>query len=324
MAFCMVLISCKEEKNHVTLMAKFNNATSDTISLLDMNRQLIKTFVTKNKGEFNDTLNVKTGIYILGKPNEYAYVFLKNGMDLNVNLDVNNFDESVKFIGDYEDENNYLAKKKLEDKKYDFAGLLKNDEKTFNEKILELEEKALKDINGKGFDEEFVTNYSKVIKDNLDAINKYYQENLKMFDSNGTSAVDFEYENHKRGTTKLSSLKGKYVYIDIWATWCGPCLQEIPFLQEIEKKYHNKNIEFVSISIDEQDQKERWRAMVSAKNMGGIQLIADKAWESQFVASLGVNSIPRFVLIDPRGKIINGNAPRPSDPQLITLLDGLK
>jgi thiol-disulfide isomerase/thioredoxin len=245
-------------------------------------------------------------------------------MDLNVNVDVNNFDESIKFTGEYANENNYLSKKKLEDKKYDFAGLLKNDEETFNEKIKEIEEKALKDIDGKGFDNEFVSTYSKVIKNNIDAISNYYQDNLKMFDSNGSPAIDFEYENHKGGTTKLSSLKGKYVYIDIWATWCGPCIQEIPFLQEVEKKFHDKNIEFVSISVDEQDQKERWRAMVSSKGMSGIQLIADKAWESQFVASLGVNSIPRFVLIDPSGKIINGNAPRPSDPQLITLLNSLK
>ncbi len=187
-----------------------------------------------------------------------------------------------------------------------------------------MEEKAINDIENKGFEKDFIVTYSKVIKNNLELLNKYYHENLKMFNSNGTIAIDFEYDNHKGGKTKLSSLKGKYVYIDIWATWCGPCVQEIPFLQEVEKKFHHKNIEFVSISIDELNQKDKWSSMVAAKNMGGIQLIADKAWESQFIISLGVNSIPRFVLIDPKGVIINGNAPRPSDPQLITLLNSLK
>jgi thiol-disulfide isomerase/thioredoxin len=47
----------------------------------------------------------------------------------------------------------------------------------------------------------------------------------------------------------LESLK-KYVYIDVWATWCGPCLQEVPFLQKVEEQYQGKNIEFVSISVD--------------------------------------------------------------------------
>ncbi|MFY7810854.1 MAG: hypothetical protein ACOVQ2_03890, partial [Flavobacterium sp.] len=116
----------------VTIIAKFDHATSDTITLLDMDNQLIKTFVAKNKGEFKDTINLKSGIYILGDSNKFSYLYLKNGMELSINLDMNNFDESVKFSGDNEAENNYLAQKKLEDNKFDFAGLLKNDEKTFN------------------------------------------------------------------------------------------------------------------------------------------------------------------------------------------------
>ena len=47
--------------------------------------------------------------------------------------------------------------------------------------------------------------------------------------------------------TKLEDLRGKYVYIDVWATWCGPCRGEIPYLQKVEEKYKGKNIEFVSI-----------------------------------------------------------------------------
>jgi thiol-disulfide isomerase/thioredoxin len=67
----------------------------------------------------------------------------------------------------------------------------------------------------------------------------------------GTPSPEFNFENHKGGTTKLSDIKGKYVYIDIWATWCAPCRQEIPYLQKIEKKYEDKRIAFVSISIDQ-------------------------------------------------------------------------
>jgi peroxiredoxin len=65
----------------------------------------------------------------------------------------------------------------------------------------------------------------------------------------GTPSPEFNFENHKGGTTKLSDIKGKYVYIDIWAT-CAPCRQEIPYLQKIEK-YEDKRIAFVSISIDQ-------------------------------------------------------------------------
>ena len=113
------------------------------------------------------------------------------------------------------------------------------------------------------------------------------------------------------------------MYIDIWATWCGPCRVEIPFLQKIEEEYHDKNIIFVSISIDVTKDFEKWKAFVTTKNLDGVQLFADKDWNSDFLLSYGVNGIPRFILIDPTGKIVNGNAPRPSDPELGKLLSQL-
>ena len=68
-----------------------------------------------------------------------------------------------------------------------------------------------------------------------------------------TNAPNFNLPNQNGETISLSDLKGKYVYIDVWATWCGPCIAEIPSLKKVEKLYHNKNIEFVSISIDVRD-----------------------------------------------------------------------
>src|SRR5690606_2520496 len=78
----------------------------------------------------------------------------------------------------------------------------------------------------------------------------------------GNPSPKFNYENHKGGTTSLDDLKGKFVYIDVWATWCGPCKREIPFLKDVEKKYHGKNIEFVSISIDDKTDYETWKNFV--------------------------------------------------------------
>lgn len=139
----------------------------------------------------------------------------------------------------------------------------------------------------------------------------------------GNPSPTFNYENHKGGTTDLAALKGKYVYIDVWATWCGPCLREIPALKEVEKDYRNKNVEFVSISIDEQKDYVKWKAMVSEKELGGIQLMADKNWNSKFVEDYAILGIPRFILIDPQGNIISADAPRPSDPKLRKTLDVL-
>ena len=151
----------------------------------------------------------------------------------------------------------------------------------------------------------------------------FYYKNVRL--KKGTLSPKFvDYENFAGGTTSLDDLKGKYVYIDVWSTWCSPCIKEIPFLQDVEKKYHNKNIAFVSISVDGKSAYDAWRKMVTDKQLGGIQLLADKAdFESQFVKDYNITGIPRFILIDPEGKIIDFNAPRPSNPELIALLDGL-
>ena len=139
----------------------------------------------------------------------------------------------------------------------------------------------------------------------------------------GKISPTFNYENHKGGTTSLSDLKGKYVYIDVWATWCGPCLREIPALKEAEKNYHGKNVQFVSISIDEPKDYEKWKEMVTEKSLVGIQLMADNNWKSKFVEDYGILGIPRFILIDPQGNIVSADAPRPSDPLLRSMLDQL-
>jgi thiol-disulfide isomerase/thioredoxin len=141
------------------------------------------------------------------------------------------------------------------------------------------------------------------------------------------SPVFNNYENNNGERTSLSDLKGKYVYIDVWATWCGPCIREIPSLKVIEKKYEDKNIYFVSLSVDERNRPvynyKRWKEMIVEKDLGGIQLFADNAFNSTFTKAYGIDSIPRFLLIDPDGNIVSGNAPRPSDPKLVELFNSL-
>ncbi len=132
------------------------------------------------------------------------------------------------------------------------------------------------------------------------------------------------YENNAGGTTSLDDLKGKYVYIDVWATWCGPCIKEIPALKVLEKEFHGKNIEFVSLSIDKKRDHAKWKKMIVDKELKGIQLIADNEWQSSFVQDYSIKGIPRFILLDPNGNIVNANAPRPSNPALKTLFNSLE
>jgi thiol-disulfide isomerase/thioredoxin len=140
----------------------------------------------------------------------------------------------------------------------------------------------------------------------------------------GQPSPKFNYENHKGGKTSLESLKGKYVYIDVWATWCGPCIKEIPSLQKVEEQYKGKNIAFVSLSVDAEKDHDKWRTFVTEKKLGGIQLLADKEFNSEFIQVYGIMAIPRFILIDPNGNIVNSQAPKPSETTLIDLFNALK
>lgn len=159
-------------------------------------------------------------------------------------------------------------------------------------------------------------------KDKAEITEKY---NILQKTAKGKPSPKFiNYENFKGGTTSLDDLKGKYVYIDVWATWCGPCKKEIPFLKKIEKLYHKKNIAFVSISVNKSEDLEKWKEMIKDQEMAGIQLFADKDWESDFIKDYQIIGIPRFILIDPEGKIVAASAQRPSNPELIVLFNKLK
>ncbi|MEO9571168.1 MAG: TlpA disulfide reductase family protein [Polaribacter sp.] len=146
---------------------------------------------------------------------------------------------------------------------------------------------------------------------------------LKVLAKGKPSPKFIDYENNTGGTTSLDDLKGKYLYLDIWATWCAPCIAEIPSLKKLEKEYHDKNIEFISISIDKVKDHEKWKKMIIDKELKGIQLFADNNWESQFIEEYLIKGIPRFILIDPNGNIVNANAPRPSSKKLVTTLKSL-
>ncbi len=146
---------------------------------------------------------------------------------------------------------------------------------------------------------------------------------LKLVAAGQPSPKFTDYENNAGSTTSLDDLKGKYVYIDVWATWCGPCIGEIPSLKKVEEKYHDKNIHFLSLSIDKAKDYDKWKKMIVDKELGGIQLLADNEWKSKFVQDYQIDGIPHFILLDPEGKIVKYSAPRPSNDKLIELFDEL-
>jgi thiol-disulfide isomerase/thioredoxin len=158
----------------------------------------------------------------------------------------------------------------------------------------------------------------------IEAAEKQYKEVLASKGLiEGDASPEFNYETIDGEMVSLADLKGKYVYIDVWATWCAPCIKQVPYLKKLEERYQTKSIVFVSISVDKEEVKATWKQMVIDKKLGGLQLFADKSFDSAFMDAYAVNSIPRFILIDPEGKIVNTQAPRPSFDATKVLLDGL-
>ena len=117
----------------------------------------------------------------------------------------------------------------------------------------------------------------------------------------------------------MADFRGKYKFIDVWATWCAPCKAEIPYLQQLEAEFQGKEIEFISISIDKN--RKKWKEYVREHQLGGVQLWAGD-W-SYLPEELHVGSIPRFILIDKEGNWVDTEAFRPSNPALKKLLKNL-
>ncbi|OOG69827.1 TlpA disulfide reductase family protein [Flavobacterium sp. A45] len=139
----------------------------------------------------------------------------------------------------------------------------------------------------------------------------------------GQKGLEFTYKDINDKPVSFSDFKGKYVYIDLWATWCGPCKAEIPHMKKIEEDYHGKNIVFISLSLDKPKDNQKWKDFVKKEQLKGIQIMADKDFKSDVAKNYDVNSIPRFLLFDMKGNIINADALRPSDPELRVQLDKL-
>ena len=114
-------------------------------------------------------------------------------------------------------------------------------------------------------------------------------------------------------------LKGKLLFVDIWATYCPDCRKELPALEALQQSYKGKPIVFLSISVDRD--KEAWKEMVKNDKLSGIHLYTTPEVKDTYKFLYDLRSIPRYMLIDAQVNIINSNAPMPSDKNLKELID---
>ena len=337
LCFCT---ACQQKAGY-TINGKVDGiADGDTVYLQDfMNRQLVKldSAIVKN-GTFKFTGNQEAPVYryityIKGDKQYVADLFLENGK-INVKLGeetsvggtVNN-DVYQKFSNDF-----IAAQKEMND----FYKAIQEDttlsDKQRQAKMNELEAKEEKAMDmiyntieqnitnavgihllpsyASAFSEEkqqalvekvpaeMVNDNIKRIKDHLDLVAKT---------AVGQKFADFEMKTPEGNNVKLSDFvsKNKYTLVDFWASWCGPCRQEMPNVVEAYKIYKPKGFEIVGVSLDRDE--ESWKKGIAELNITWPQMSDVKYWDCEAAKLYGVNAIPSTVLIDQEGTIVERN-----------------
>ena len=334
-ALLVVLLSCQKvtpPKDYVVLYGKIENPT-EGLGLRFYNPITSKSFTVKvaNDGTYRDTIKLEKTAYYNAVYGNVFGAYLANDMDLEINFDAKSVSKSVSFKGKGENENNFLKFKTKSEGALigaDYHAFLNLKKPEFDAKMKKFTADFKTEIAQKKsvLEPSFVATQLK----NLDEFNKNMtQQFVDELRNNselgaGKPSPEFKnYINYDGGKSSLSDFRGSYVFIDVWATWCGPCKYEFPFINKVEKEFHGKNIKFVSISIDRLADEKKWRDMIKAQGLSGIQLLADKEIASSFIAAYYIQAIPRFIILDKEGKIINSDSPRPSEPELTDILNSL-
>lgn len=155
-----------------------------------------------------------------------------------------------------------------------------------------------------------ISDYCKTIQDIdlKEALEAQLEEATRLL--KGSPAIDIKLEDVNGKTVKLSDFKGKYLYLDFWATWCGPCKQQAPYFEKLNKEIDSDEIVFISISVDKH--KATWKSYLAKHDKKTIQF---NSLDPAIDAMWKVNAIPRFILIDRDFNIIKAYANYPSSKE---------
>lgn len=150
-------------------------------------------------------------------------------------------------------------------------------------------------------------------------IKEAYEANIK--NVKGKKGINFKMNDINGKEIQFADLRGKAVYFDMWATWCGPCKQEIPYMAKLAEHYKGSDkIQIISVSLDEKV--DAWKKMITKDKPQWPQFIMPDNFNSELCKTYTIQGIPRFMMFDKNGNVISIDAPRPSDPNIINWIDG--
>lgn len=328
-----LLASCKQEeevpKDYAIVSGAITNPIKDRqLRLYDTEGQKSYFIEVDESGTFSDTLRLEKPTFFNASYSNFFPLYIKDGMELDLK-----FADSVSYPeieGSGSTANRLLKEKRDIMMSYlkDYEGFLSQERAAYEEEMRKYQAEilALIEENRSELDTGFINKQQKELTDlkrDLDTEYQRQQEiNTKLVKGNPSPEFT-DYLNYEGGTTSLADLRGSYVLIDVWATWCGPCKFEFPYLKELEEEYKDKDIKFIGVSIDRPEDEDKWRQMIQDLGFKNTQLLADAELESQFIKDYYIQAIPRFILLDREGRILDHDAPRPSEPELKEILNAL-
>ena len=184
-------------------------------------------------------------------------------------------------------------------------------------------EMTLRASHGKSL-ESLMARYNQICTDDSmrQQVAAHYQEYVRVYTNlmPGKVAPDFELISDTGELVRLSDLRGQYLFIDVWATWCGGCVMEIPYMEKLQEHFANdKRIKLISISWDYTQ--EVWLDYLKKRPATWAQYIVDEENMDFMKKEYRMTFIPRFLLLDPEGRIISIEFARPSDPECVQILE---
>nr|WP_319997335.1 TlpA disulfide reductase family protein [uncultured Draconibacterium sp.] len=149
---------------------------------------------------------------------------------------------------------------------------------------------------------------------------KFYYEQ-KIFENpelHPDANINEKVENNKFLKTLKTKYKNNVIFIDFWAPWCKPCMEEIPYAQELKKQYEKEDVVFVYLGTN--CQKESWELTIKEKAIKGEHFLLTKKQSEELADIFDIRGIPHYVLLDKNGKVTRKFAPRPSSGEELTSL----
>ena len=272
-----------------------------------------------------DTLDIDQSkilqIYTFSDGNQASFgeCIVSNKKAITMQIDTDHPFESRSYTGDYQEANNYLSFVSFQQNKLSKSILDGLDSVTL-ESSIKLAQKNIEQRAAEVTEPDSIVQYTSGQFSNFaDILRKKNEKYVYKKELIGSTGVDFTLQDAKGKSISLSQYKGKYMYIDVWATWCKPCKEEYPYLTKLAGEYSEEDMVILSVSIDKSF--DTWRDYLNQNQLGGIHLYTGAS--SEFVNFYDIGAIPRFILIDRDGKVVNSDEMRPSNLELKNYLNGL-